>query len=119
MIFVNLECIIFTVLPIGEHHVVISIYVINSKYRTESLYHDFFGARKTAKEHIGICIRTPSCPCILEANRINPSKLRHYMTSLTPWCRAYLLTLTETLHSVGPLFLSLSGLCLLRRCQSM
>jgi len=48
MIFVNLECVIFTVLPIGEHHVV-SIYVINPKYRTEELNHDFFGARKTAK----------------------------------------------------------------------
>lgn len=119
MIFVSLECVIFTVLPIGERHVFVSIYVINPKYRTEKLHHYFFGARKTAKQHIDTYIRTPSCPCILETNRINPSKLRHYMTSLIPWCRAYLLTLTETLHSVGPLFLSLSGLCLLRRCQSM
>jgi len=113
-----LEYFVFTVLPIGEHHIVLSIFVINPKYRTEELNHDdFFGSRKTAKQHIDVYIRIASCPCILEANRINPSKLRHYMTSLIPWCRAYVLTWTETLHSVGPLFLSLSGLCLLRRCQ--
>jgi len=46
MIFVNLAYVIFTGFPIGEHHVVVSIYVINPTYRTEELNHDdFFGPR--------------------------------------------------------------------------
>jgi hypothetical protein len=39
----------------GEHHVVLTSYVINSKYTTEELNHqDFFGARKKAKQHSDI-----------------------------------------------------------------
>jgi hypothetical protein len=39
----------------GEHHVVVTSYVINPKYGTEELNHDdFFSARKKAKQHSDI-----------------------------------------------------------------
>jgi hypothetical protein len=89
MTFVNLEYVIFTGLTPGELHVFVSIYVINPKYRTEELNNDdFFGARTKLNSTVILYIPIASCPFILEANRINPSKRRHNMTSLIPWCHA-------------------------------